>query len=582
MFEIDPRSILLMVGLGLIVPAISLSVVWRLYRGLPGLGHWTLSTWTAFSVVFTISARSDLPSDWMVLLTSATIMGTALLIYAGCRAYAGKAAINKTILLPAFAAALLVIGVLRVMQMQPVVHVSFQALFTGAVFAASALTLWSMPALRSPLKYFVCLTFGLHSVFLILVRPIVMQRQFEATNTLAVPPIVSIESFIAWSFIILGTVLLTVDYLYGKQLITLERQRRLFAVIGHELRTPAAALSMLIDRAQQEEPNEEQRHLMLQQSTHLLSVLDELRYVVRPKDSTEPLPMGSTTLAALTTAIMNSLQPMMAQKDIEGQVIHGEGADWPVQLSTQLVRQILLNLTKNAILHSKASKIWIEVRALQSGQHPLFEIKVCDNGLGMKDAEALFAPYARGDTEAEGSGLGLYICRILTEQLGGQLGYAKLPGGGSCFALRLSAEVDTSSTARAARPAALQNLSGLSVLLVEDNAVISKVTEVLLSKAGAHVTLVSDGAEGLAAARTKANGFDLILTDIMMPNLDGYGMTQRLRQSGYSGTIIGVSAATIGEESERMLKAGANACVGKPLTLEKLLVALQALEPVAA
>ncbi len=582
MTELDPRSILLMVGLGLVVPAISLTVVWRLFRGLPGLGYWTLSTWSAFSVVFLIgSARGDAPSVWVVILTNASVLGTALLIHAGCRAYAGKASINKTVLLPALAAGLLVIGVLRLTQVHPTVHLTFQALFAGAAYAASALVLWHMPALRPALKFLVCLVFGLHSVFLVLGRPFVMHRRYQFTESLMVPPIVSIESFFAWSFIILSALLLTVDHLYRQNRAALERQRRLFAVIGHELRTPAAALSMLLTRARQEQPTADDLGLMQDQSDHLVSVLDEMRYIVRPRDSTEPLPMGTTTLSALTTKVMGSLRPMMAIHGFEGKLRLNEGADMPLKLSVQLLRQILTNLVKNAIVHSRGDTIWIEVRLLLGDLNPSFELKVCDNGIGLKNATALFEPYVRGDTEADGSGLGLFICKSLAEQMDAQLSHADRPGGGSCFVLRLTAEVDASASSNAQSEAPAIQLSNLSVLLVEDNPVIRKVSEALLSNAGVHVTSVSNGEEALQAVHAQTNGFGLILTDIMMPQLDGYAMSRQLRQSGYSGTIIGVSAATIGEESERMLEAGANACLAKPLTLEKLTVAIQSVAAVA-
>lgn len=76
----------------------------------------------------------------------------------------------------------------------------------------------------------------------------------------------------------------------------------------------------------------------------------------------------------------------------------------------------------------------------------------------------------------------------------------------------------------------------------------------------------------------KESKFDLVVTDIFMPNLDGYRLTSGLREIGFTGPIIGVSAATIGEERDRLIEAGASAALAKPISVEKLTQALQSID----
>ena len=118
-------------------------------------------------------------------------------------------------------------------------------------------------------------------------------------------------------------------------------------------------------------------------------------------------------------------------------------------------------------------------------------------------------------------------------------------------------------------------LEGSRVLLAEDTPTIRMLSTKLIESQGAVVEAAEDGQKALEIALNSS--FDLVITDIFMPNMDGYELTRSLRESGYKGPIIGVTAATIGEERDKLLAAGANAAIGKPLTKEKLLDTLASL-----
>jgi CheY-like chemotaxis protein len=114
------------------------------------------------------------------------------------------------------------------------------------------------------------------------------------------------------------------------------------------------------------------------------------------------------------------------------------------------------------------------------------------------------------------------------------------------------------------------SIQGKHVLLAEDNQTIQMVTQIILQKGGASVEIADDGVEALALVKENPDKYDLVLTDIMMPNMNGYELTRELREFGFSKPIIGVTAAVIGEESAQLLAMGANQVIEKPVDLPKL------------
>ena len=103
---------------------------------------------------------------------------------------------------------------------------------------------------------------------------------------------------------------------------------------------------------------------------------------------------------------------------------------------------------------------------------------------------------------------------------------------------------------------------------------IRKLTEQVVHRCGGSSATATDGAEGLAELRS--TDFDLIITDIFMPNMNGYDFVHTAREIGYDGPIIGVTAATIGNEAEMLLQQGADRVIAKPITREKLVNAYRA------
>jgi CheY-like chemotaxis protein len=150
--------------------------------------------------------------------------------------------------------------------------------------------------------------------------------------------------------------------------------------------------------------------------------------------------------------------------------------------------------------------------------------------------------------------------------MGGDLRYETSEQGGAEFVIELLVNLSSQNNET---PVLIENpLEGMRVLMAEDNNVIQMLTAKILKKQGATVVVNSDGQQALDAYAEGA--FDLVMSDIFMPELDGYGLVKGLRERGYTGPIVGLTAATIGTETDLMLEAGADIVISKPIELPKL------------
>lgn len=207
-----------------------------------------------------------------------------------------------------------------------------------------------------------------------------------------------------------------------------QRREQMFAVIGHELRTPAATLKMLAEQLEQctEQGGtvsdlQQTQQMLKSTAEHLVSVLDDLRQVAQP-DKQRTRERKVVQLTEFLEGIVTSLRPM-AESQGFSLTFDLQRADFQyaeVELSS--VRQVLTNLTKNALIHSGGDRVRIavEISATDNPQDKL-HLRVLDNGKGIPadKVEQLFTPFVRGNTEADGTGLGLPICRDLIRGLGG-------------------------------------------------------------------------------------------------------------------------------------------------------------------
>ncbi|HET8695636.1 MAG TPA: ATP-binding protein, partial [Aquabacterium sp.] len=263
-------------------------------------------------------------------------------------------------------------------------------------------------------------------------------------------------------------------------------------------------------------------------------------------------------------------------------------SDIPIYVATDPLRleQILLNLLTNAIKFTQIGSVQVVVQRMN---HHL-NLQVRDTGIGMNDEQvaSLFTPFTQADNSTTrrygGTGLGLSITKRLTELLGGSIHVQSQPGKGSVFDVSLPlSEAATPAPPAAKQPlispsAALERprrLQGIRILAAEDNRVNQIVLREFLAIEGAQVTLVNGGQEALDQVQATPQGFDVVLMDVQMPQMDGYEATRRLRQMAPNLPVIGQTAHAMAEEQAKCRAAGMVDMVVKPLELDRLVEAVQ-------
>ena len=251
------------------------------------------------------------------------------------------------------------------------------------------------------------------------------------------------------------------------------------------------------------------------------------------------------------------------------------------------LRQMLSNLLSNAVKFTDEGQIDIEAREVQrvDGQATL-EFSITDTGIGIEDAKIalLFQPFSQLDTSNTrrhgGSGLGLSIVQNLALLMGGSVGVEARPGEGSRFWFRVRATPTTNrdleDTGRYRTDAPVTaKAAGFRVMVVEDNPVVRKVVEAMLTKSHLHISAYANGQEALAALSEGADP-QVVLMDCHMPVMDGFAATQAIRKWERAHgrprvPIVALTAGAFEQDREKCIAAGMDDFLPKPVALASLL-----------
>ena len=361
------------------------------------------------------------------------------------------------------------------------------------------------------------------------------------------------------------------------------------AVMSHEMRTPLNGLLGSLELLEATNLRGGQKDLVNVMAAsgqillqHVNSVLDISKAEAdRMPDVLEPF-----DLDMLIHDCMANQVGLATTKGLEIRAVAPNGPIGWVMGEPARVQQILLNLIGNAVKFTAKGRITLEFERLGPGL-PV-EIRVIDSGIGISEADLhrVFDDFvtldARYDRQAGGTGLGLGIARRVARALGGEIGVESVLGDGSLFWLRLPLPAvertlplpGDDSEPHPVTPA------GQRVLVIEDNSVNRFVLRRLLEECGHEVTEAKDGATGVAAA--VAQGFDLIMTDISMPGMDGVEVTRQIRLNpgpSQQARVVAVTAHALPSDLARFHEAGIDDCMTKPITRVSLTAAMNGQSP---
>ena len=354
--------------------------------------------------------------------------------------------------------------------------------------------------------------------------------------------------------------------------------------MSHDIRTPLNGIIGMLNIAEHfpedMEKQSECRKKVKSSSKILLELINEVLDMSKLESGEIVLEHVPFRLSEIVRDVFNVIQKQAEERGI---VIVEEGCSASVDRligSPVHFKRLLMNILSNAVKYNRdGGKIYIGCREVgrQEGT-VLLEFQCRDTGIGMSPefVKRVFEPFSQENEEARsrygGTGLGMSIARNLAEKMGGSIKAESVQGEGSTFTVRIPFELDCSEQEEIVQKKADEkpSIKGLHIILAEDNALNMEIAHFLLEEEGAVIIEAWNGQEALdALLRSEPGSVDAILMDVMMPVMDGYEATRRIRALDRPDAaripIIAMTANAFTEDKVAAKKAGMSEHLAKPL-----------------
>lgn len=360
--------------------------------------------------------------------------------------------------------------------------------------------------------------------------------------------------------------------------------------MSHDIRTPMNAIVGFTDIALHQNSVAEihdSLEKVRESSKHLLSLLNDVLDLSRIESGKAvffPEPVDITKLTDDVLAIMNGL---LYNRDLKFEVYRERPKNPYVLADATRIREVLTNFLSNAVKFTKDGgtvTLYISSHPGEDDKHIVARYIVKDNGIGMSEEfqKKLFKPFSQEDdrgarTQYKGTGLGMAIAKEYVEMMGGSIAVESQKGVGTTFTVEIPLELTEQGIHQKQEEPVHHDLTGVNVLMAEDNDLNAELATVMLEDAGMAVTRAFDGKDAVELFKNHPQGtYDIILMDIMMPNMDGHQAAKTIRAMGTERPdaatipIIAVSANAFAEDIKASLDSGMNGHVSKPLNLKEV------------
>ena len=363
--------------------------------------------------------------------------------------------------------------------------------------------------------------------------------------------------------------------------------------MSHDIRTPINGICGMVDMAEHYaddmEKQTEYRTKVKEASNLLLELVNDVLDMSKLESGEIVLEELPFNLSSISREVFVVIEQMAAEQNIrilweKKEIIHRDFIG-----SSEYVKRVMMNILSNAVKYNRENGyIYISCREFPSEQPEMTTMEfVCrDTGIGMADEfqQCVFEPFAQEHTGSRtkfaGIGLGMAIAKNLVEKMGGTITFESEEGAGTTFVIRVPFKIDMDADkCEKLKDASEEAIKGLHILLVEDNELNMEIAEFMLQNEGAAVTKAWNGQEAVELFEKSRSGeFDVILMDIMMPVMNGYEATKKIRSLGREDAktipIIAMTANAFTEDRLRAKEAGMNEHIAKPVDVKLLVKAI--------
>ena len=354
--------------------------------------------------------------------------------------------------------------------------------------------------------------------------------------------------------------------------------------MSHDIRTPINGICGLVDMADHYaddmEKQTEYRTKIKEASNLLLELVNEILDMSKLESGEIVLEEIPFNLSSISGEVFSVIEQMAAEQNIrivweKKEITHRDFIGSP-----GYVKRVMMNILSNAVKYNRENgHIYISCMEIPAGQPGMTTMEfVCrDTGIGMTEEfqKHIFEPFAQEHTGSRtkfaGTGLGMPIAKNLVEKMGGAITFESEEGTGTTFVIRVPFKIDMNADKREKqKDVSEKSIKGLHILLAEDNELNMEIAEFMLQNEGAEVTKAWNGQEAVELFRkSKPGEFDVILMDIMMPVMNGYEATKKIRSLDREDAkmipIIAMTANAFTEDRLRAKEAGMDEHIAKPV-----------------
>lgn len=361
------------------------------------------------------------------------------------------------------------------------------------------------------------------------------------------------------------------------------------ARMSHDIRTPMNGIMGMTKIARD---NVEDSDKVVFALDRIDSASNQLKNLINDVLDMSKLESGKTILSYEPFNINTILDNL---KDVFAELILAKGIHFEMEKcdikhenligSPLHIQRVIQNIESNAIKYNKPNgSLKIKVEEIGgTSDETTFRFTISDTGIGMSEEfkQHIFEPFSRENenagTQYMGTGLGMAITKELLELMNGSVSVESTPGEGTVFVVEIPCTIDKYANKKKNEKAVvIDNLSGLNILVVEDNKINAEIAEYILTKSGAKVTLAENGKAAVDMFLESDEGYyDIILMDVMMPVMNGYEATKEIRKQHRKDAkqipIIAMTANAFTKDKQDAIEAGMNEHIAKPLDINLFL-----------